>query len=470
MKNKNIVARSVNFADWYTSVIKEAKLVEYGPVKGTMFYLPNGWAIWNMIQEAVNKEYAKIGVKNIQLPLFIKQADFMKEKEHVEGFAPELYTVGTNKKDALADPIVIRPTSEITFCQCFKSQIRSFNDLPMLFNQWCAVYRVEKNTRPFLRNTEFHWQELHTVHATEAEAQAQALKELEIYKHIVTDILCIPVLAGEKTENERFAGAVHTYTLESMMQDGQALQSCTAHYLGQNFAKAYDVKFQTKDNTFDYVYQTSAGLSTRIIGGLIMSHSDDNGLVLPFKIAPTQIAILGVKPDESVINYTTKLYEHLSAKYRVVLDNSDKGFGFKINTYQTQGVPYCLIVGGQEAAANVVTLVRRDSEEKVKVELEKLDDYIKVGSYKFDKELFDKANTRLQSNIVEVNNIEEFKKALEDKKFALAYFDDTVENEKKLKAETGATARVIKLAGIKDKTCFYTGKPATHLIYFARAY
>jgi len=470
MKNKNIVARNVNFADWYTSVIKEAKLIEYGPVKGTMFYLPNGWALWNMIQNEMNKEYAKIGVKNIQLPLFIKASDFTKEKEHVEGFAPELFTVSTNKKDALADPVVLRPTSEITFCQCFKSQLRSFNDLPLLYNQWCAVYRVEKNTRPFLRNCEFHWQELHTAHESAQEAKQMALKELAIYQHLLENVLCIPVLAGEKTANERFAGAVNTYTLESMMQDGQALQSCTAHFLGQNFAKAYDVKYQTKDNKFDYVYQTSAGISTRIIGGIIMSHSDDNGLVLPFTIAPTQIAILGVKPDVKVMEYTTKINKMLMDKYRVVLDNTDKGFGFKINTYQTQGVPYCIIAGSQEADANEVTIVRRDSEEKIKVKLVDLVAYLEANSVDYNLALYTKAKARLDANIVEVDNINDFKKALEEKKFILAYFDDSVENEKKLKELTGATARVIKDDKVKGKKCFFTNKPATHRIYFARAY
>jgi len=470
MKNKNIVARNVNFADWYTSVIKEAKLIEYGPVKGTMFYLPNGWALWNQIQDEMNKRYAKIGVKNIQLPLFIKASDFTKEKEHVEGFAPELFTVSTNKKDSLADPIVIRPTSEITFCQCFKSQLRSFNDLPILYNQWCAVYRVEKNTRPFLRNCEFHWQELHTIHETEHEAKEMALTELAIYKDLLENVLCIPVIAGEKTANERFAGAVNTFTLESMMQDGQALQSCTAHYLGQNFAKAYDVKFQTRDNKFDYVHQTSAGLSTRIIGGIIMSHSDDNGLVLPFGIAPTQIAILGVKPDEKVFEYTAKINNLLVNKYRVVLDNTDKGFGFKINSYQTQGVPYCIVAGKQEADEGIVTLVRRDKEEKIKIKLSELVDYLEKDSKQFNKDLYLAAKARLDENIVEVDNINDFKKALEEKKFILAYFDDTVENEKKIKELTGATARVIKEANVKGKTCFFTNKPATHRIYFARAY
>lgn len=471
MKNKNIIERTKNFADWYTSVIKEAKLIEYGPVKGTMFFLPNGWAIWESIRNEIDKQFAKMGVKNIQLPLFIRQADFLKEKQHVEGFAPELFTVSTNKKEELAEPIVIRPTSEISFCQVFKSQIRSFNDLPLLYNQWCSVCRVEKNTRPFLRNTEFHWQELHTAHSSKEEAQKQTLKTLEIYKNFIQDYLCMPVLVGEKTENERFAGAVNTYTCEALMQDGQALQCATSHYLGQNFGKAYDVKYQTKDNKFDVIHQTSAGISTRIIGGLIMSHSDDNGLILPFKIAPTQIAIIVVNANDKDTNaYVRLIKKTLDDKYRIIVDDSDKSFGFKINKYQVQGVPFCLVVGKQEIEANEITFIRRDSNDKIKVSLKALPKHLSTTIDEYQSNLFNAANSRLQSAIVEVSNFNQFKEVINNKKIALAYFDDTVANEKKLKEETGATARCIKLSGVSGKKCFYTGKPATHLIYFARAY
>ncbi len=470
MKNKSIVARQENFADWYTSVIKEANLVEYGPIKGTLFFLPNGWAIWKNIQDEIDKQFAKMGVQNIQLPLLIKQSDFLKEKEHVEGFGPELFTVSTSRKDALAEPLVIRPTSEITFCQCFKTQLRSFNDLPILYNQWCSVCRVEKNTRPFLRNTEFHWQELHTIHASKDEAFNQTLKTIEVYKNFVTEYLCMPVLVGEKTINERFAGAENTFTLEALMQDGQALQCATSHYLGQNFSKAYEVKYQTKDNTFDYPHQTSAGISTRIIGGIIMSHSDDNGLVLPFKVAPTQIAIILVKLDESTLAYAKKIQKELESSYRVIIDDSDKGFGFKINKYQTQGVPFCLVIGNQEMQKNEVTFIRRDLSEKIAVKVDELKKFVKYNVFNYSQALYNKANARLQASIKEVNDFKEFKKAIAEKKIALAYFADTIENEKKIKELTGATARCIKQAGIKDKKCFFSGQPATHLVYFARAY
>lgn len=473
MKNKNIVAREQNFAEWYTSVIKEAKLIEYGPVKGTMFFLPNGWAIWEIIQKEINKKFEEMDVKNVALPLLIKQSDFLKEKEHVEGFAPELFTVATNKKDELAEPLVIRPTSEISFCQVFKSQIRSFNDLPLLFNQWCSVCRVEKNTRPFLRNTEFHWQELHTAHASKEEAQAQTLKTLKIYRNFVENFLHIPVLKGqcEKTPKERFAGAENTYTLEALMQDGQALQCATSHYLGQNFAKAYEVKYQTKDNNFAEIYQTSAGISTRIIGGLIMTHSDDNGLVLPFKVAPTQVAIIVMNgQDQQLVAYANKIRDILGKSCRAVVDTTDKGMGYRINKYQTQGVPLCLLVGGQEMSANQVTVVDRCKEDKQNIAFADFKKFFQTWKKDFDRELWKKAKARLDSSIVNVNNMDEFKQALNNKKIALAYFEDTVENENKIKELTGATARCVKKVAPSGKTCFFTGKPATHLIYFARAY
>ncbi|MCQ3908668.1 MAG: His/Gly/Thr/Pro-type tRNA ligase C-terminal domain-containing protein [Mycoplasmoidaceae bacterium] len=281
----------------------------------------------------------------------------------------------------------------------------------------------------------------------------------------------MPVLVGEKTVNERFAGAQNTYTIEALMQDGQALQCATSHYLGQNFAKSYEVKYQTKDNKFDVIYQTSAGISTRIIGGLIMSHSDDNGIILPFKIAPIQIAIIVVNAnDKTTNNYVKTLKKTLGDKYRVVVDDSDKSFGFKINKYQVQGVPFCLVVGAQEIEGNEVTFIRRDSNDKVKVSLKALPKHLATSIKEYQTNLYNTANNRLQSSIVEVNNFKEFTNAINSKKIALAYFDDTVANEKKLKEQTGATARCIKLAGVKNKTCFYTGKPATHLIYFARAY
>ncbi|MCQ2957017.1 MAG: His/Gly/Thr/Pro-type tRNA ligase C-terminal domain-containing protein [Mycoplasmoidaceae bacterium] len=312
---------------------------------------------------------------------------------------------------------------------------------------------------------------MHTAHASKEEAYKQTLKTLEVYKNFIEDYLCMPVLVGEKTENERFAGAVNTYTCEALMQDGQALQCATSHYLGQNFAKAYEVKYQTKDNKFDTIHQSSAGISTRIIGGLIMSHSDDNGIVLPFKIAPIQIAIIVVNANDKATNaYVKTLKKALGDKYRIVIDDSDKSFGFKINKYQIQGVPFCLVVGSQEIEANEVTFIRRDSNDKVKIGLKALNKHLTTTIKQYQTNLYNTAKTRLDSSIVSVNSFEQFKDVINNKKIALAYFDDTVANEKKIKELTGATARCIKSDNVKGKKCFYTGKPATHLIYFARAY
>lgn len=471
MKNNLVVSRQENFADWYTSLVKEGKLIEYGPVKGTMFFLPNGWTIWQQIQKEIDKQFFKIGVKNVQLPLFIKYADFVKEKQHVQGFAPELFMVSTNNKSQVIDQLIIRPTSEISFCQLFKTQIKSFNDLPLLYNQWCSVCRVEKNTRPFLRNTEFHWQELHTIHATNQQALQQSLKSIKIYKQFIEKTLSIPVIFGEKTASERFAGANKTYTLEALMQDGQALQCATSHFLGQNFSKSYDVSFQTANNTFENVWQTSAGLSTRIIGGLIMSHSDDNGLVLPFKIAPIQIGVVVLSNDSETNNYVQEIKKIIN-KYRVDINMSNKTLGYKINQYQIQGVPFCFVIGKKEVCDKSVTIIQRDNNEKITITYDQLKKQLKNFIINYQHNLFINANKRLQSSIEQVYSLSQFKTAIANKKIALAYFNDSLENESKIKQLTGATARCIKKMLNKNNhyKCFLTGQNATHLIYFARAY
>lgn len=471
MKNNLIVSRQENFADWYTSVVKEGKLIEYGPVKGTMFFLPNGWSIWQQIVKEIDKQFSKIGVKNVQLPLFIKYSDFIKEKQHIDGFAPELFLVSTNNKEQTTDQLIIRPTSEISFCQLFKTQVKSFNDLPMLFNQWCSVCRVEKNTRPFLRNSEFHWQELHTIHATKEQAMQQVQKSITIYKKFIEKDLLIPVIFGEKTSQEKFAGADKTYTLEALMQDGQVLQCATSHFLGQNFSKSYDVTFQTKNNTFENVWQTSAGLSARIIGGLIMSHSDDNGLVLPFKIAPIQIGIIVLANDNQTNDYVQQIRKNLK-KYRIDIDTSNKSFGFKINQYQIQGAPFCFVIGKKEVNDKIITIISRDSNQKISINCNNIKTQLNTLINQYNHNLFTKAKERLQSSIVQVNNFDQFKTAITNKKIALAYFNDSCENENKIKQLTGATPRCIKkVLNINDHhKCVLTNQRATHLIYFARAY
>lgn len=468
MKNNQIISQNNNFAGWYTSVIKEAKLAMYGSVKGTICFMPNGWAIWQNIVKIIDDEFQKIGVKNVQLPVFMKQSDFLKEKEHVKNFSPETFVA---KAPNSSEVLIVRPTSEIAFCHCFKQLVGSYNDLPLLLNQWCNTFRVEKNTRPFLRTSEFYWQELHTLHSDEQQARSQALKSLEIYKKVLKDKLLIPFIAGRKTEGEKFAGAVDSYTLEALMPDGQALQCSTSHYLGQNFAKAYNLKFQTKNNDYQYCYQTSAGLSTRIIGALIMTHSDDNGLVLPFSIAPIQIGIvvLNDKTDKSTRNYVKKVCQNLIKKYRVVIDNNNKSIGYKINNFQVQGTPFVLVIGANEVMNKQVTIIRRDSNEKKVVTAAKFAPCLKKCIEHYDLDLYNKAKLRMSVNIVQVKNFQEFKQAINAKKMVKAYFKLSSVNEQKIKEMTGATTRCI-IENQPANKCFYSGQETTDIVYFARAY
>ena len=471
MKNKSIVPKETDFSAWYSSIISEAKLALYTSVKGSIIFLPNAWLIWQLIREKIDKEFKKIGIKNVQLPTFIKEANFIKEVKHINGFAPETFTINTTTKDKLFEPLIIRPTSEVIFCECFKKILNSYNDLPILYNQWCNVFRNEKNTRPFLRTNEFYWQELHTIHQTEKEAITQALKIIKIYKKILKNELCIPFIYGEKTINERFAGAVKTFTLESLMPDGQALQCCTSHYLGQNFAKTYDVKYQNKSNQFDYVYQTSAGLSTRIIGGLIMTHSDNNGLILPFNLAPIQIAIIPLEKNNSKIDYFVKnILKITKNKYRIEIDDSNKSLGYKINNYQVQGTVFIILIGQNEIKKNTLSIIIRNQNKKFEIYTNDLKHFLKEKSKNYQQQLYEKAKYFFEESIVKVNNFDEFKKAINQHKFVEVKFKQSVENEKKIKALTGATARCIKCKAKKNDRCFFTNEQATDIVYFARAY
>ncbi len=316
--NKKIIKRSQNFADWYTSVINEANLIQYTDVKGAMIFKPKGWVIWENIQKILDAKFKEVGSLNVSMPTLIPIEEFEKEKEHVEGFAPELFTVNQIGEKVLNKKMCLRPTSEIWFCKYFENEIKSYKNLPIKVNQWCSVFRAEKNTRPFLRNSEFHWQELHCAFSNFQEANDFAIDILDIYAEVYEKYLAIPVIKGQKTNRERFAGGDITYTIESMMQDGQALQSATSHNLGQNFAKAYDIKFQDKNNELQLVYTTSHGLTTRIIGAIIMVHSDDNGLVLPFPIAGTQIKIIPLLANKNpkIMEYAQKIYNELKNTYR----------------------------------------------------------------------------------------------------------------------------------------------------------
>ncbi|MDR1234887.1 MAG: proline--tRNA ligase [Mycoplasmataceae bacterium] len=471
MKLEKIITREQNFADWYTSVIQAAKLVDYTSIKGMMIFQPNGWAIWQNIMHELDRRLKTKGIKNVQLPLFIKYSEFLKEKEHVEGFAPELFLVTQQGNKKLEEPYVVRPTSEIAFCNYFKKIVSSYSELPIKYNQWCNVYRVEKNTRPFLRNSEFFWQEMHSIHENKDDAIKTSTELIELYKDFVNYFLCIPVLMGEKTEGERFAGAENTYTIEALMQDGQALQCGTSHYLAQNFSKTFDIKFQNKNNQYELVHQTSAGMSTRIIGAVIMTHADDKGLVLPVGIAPTQIALLPIFADkEPRINGLIKtLHKDLHAKYRVEIDETNNGFGFKIANQEVQGTPIILVVGPKDAIENNVTLIRRDNGQKITVALKNIVKVIDEQVHAYQISIYQKANDRLNSSIIDVHNLEEFNNAIQNKKIAKAAWGGSLDDEKLLKEQTGATPRCI-LSKANNERCFFTNKSATHIIYFARAY
>ncbi len=470
-KLEKIVKRDENFADWYTSIINNAQLVIYGQVKGTMMFQPNGWAIWESIHNLIDARFKPLGIKNVALPTLIPYEEFTKEAKHLEGFAPECYTVGKIGDKVLESPLIIRPTSEILFCKYFKYVTSSYKSLPVKVNQWCSVMRAEKTTRPFLRNSEFYWHELHTIFATEAEGLTFTKDIIKIYEDIAINDLCIPVLCGEKTVGERFAGADHTFTIEGLMQDGQILQCGTSHFLGQNFSKIYDIQFQNRDNKFEYVYQNSAGVSTRLIGAIIMVHGDDNGLVLPPAIAPTQIKInvMNAKKSPELVELANKIKTQLK-DYRVEIDDEDSGLGFKLSNGEITGVPLQFILGRETLEKNIITSVRRDNLQKVEhtLELKSLNTLVEKELKEFKANIYKRAKDQLDASIVDCSSIDELKKILDDKKIARCHWAGSEEDEKQVKQLTGATPRCI--IGQEKGKCFLTGKDSTDIVIFGRAY
>ena len=473
LKNEKIVPRSTNFADWYTSVINEAKLIKYTDIKGFMIFEPRGWSIWERIKEILDKKFKSIGVKNVYMPLLIPISEFKKEKDHIEGFAPELFTVTRIGEKKLEDELAIRPTSEIWFCKYFNLSVKSYKDLPLICNQWTSVLRAEKNTRAFLRNSEFHWHEVHAVFETFDDANNFSKNFLDLYADFCEKDLCIPVVKGQKTNIEKFAGADITYTIESMMQDGQALQSGTSHVLGQNFAKPYDIKFQDKNNTLQYVWQTSQGLTTRIIGSIIMVHGDDKGLVLPFSIADVQIKIicLSAQKKPEVLQYANDIYNRLSNIYRCEIVNSDKGLGYLLSESETQGTPINIIIGEKDLDSKTFTYVRRDDEVKNVCNINDLEKEILVAKQMFEQNIYQRAKQKLDNNIIEVDNFKDFETVIKNQQWAKVYFADNDEIERQIKELTGATARcIVELNSKQTKPCFYTNQPCNRVVIFARAY
>ncbi|MBM7582533.1 prolyl-tRNA synthetase [Caldicoprobacter guelmensis] len=471
----HITPREEDFSQWYTDVILKADLVDYAPVKGCMVIKPYGYAIWENIQKELDARFKATGHKNAYFPLFIPESLLRKEAEHVEGFAPEVAWVTRGGSEELAEPLVVRPTSETIICAMYAKWVQSYRDLPILYNQWCNVVRWEKSTRPFLRTAEFLWQEGHTVHATEEEAEEETLKILGIYKEFAENVLAIPVVVGRKSEKEKFAGALRTYTMEAMMQDGKALQAGTSHNLGQHFAKVFDIQYLDRDGQLKYAWQTSWGVSTRLIGAIIMVHGDERGLVLPPKVAPVQVVIIPIAMHkEGVLDKAREMYKIIAdAGIRVEIDDRDTQTpGWKFNEWELKGVPIRLEIGPKDIEKNQVVLVRRDSFEKISVPMDGVVQAINDMLVDVHKGIYDKA-LKMRENFTHVaHNFDEFKEAIEVKKgFVKAMWCGERECEDNIKAETGATTRCIPFEQehIGD-SCVYCGRPAKHMVYFARAY
>lgn len=467
-----ITSMDVDFAQWYTDVVKKAELCDYASVKGCMVIKPAGYAIWENIQKELDRRFKETGVQNVYMPLFIPESLLQKEKDHVEGFAPEVAWVTHGGLDPLQERMCVRPTSETLFCDFYAKDIHSYRDLPKVYNQWCSVVRWEKTTRPFLRSREFLWQEGHTAHATAEEAEERTIQMLNLYADFCEEVLAIPVIKGQKTEKEKFAGAEATYTIESLMHDGKALQSGTSHNFGDGFAKAFGIQYAAKDNTLQYVHQTSWGMTTRMIGALIMVHGDNNGLVLPPRIAPVQVMIVPVQQQkEGVLDKAFELCDVLSG-FRVKVDDSDKSPGWKFSESEMRGIPVRVEIGPRDIENNVAVLVRRDTHEKLTVSLDELAE--KVGELldTIQHDMLERARTHRDAHTYVATNFDEFVETINQKPgFVKAMWCGCKECEDKIKEATAATSRCIpfKQEQLSDK-CVCCGKPATKMVYWGRAY
>lgn len=467
-----ITSRDVDFAKWYTDVVKKADLIEYSSVKGSMIIRPYGYAIWENMQRILDKEFKKTGHENVQMPMLIPESLLNIEKDHVEGFAPEVAWVTHGGKELLDERMCIRPTSEVLFCEHFKKIINSYRDLPLLYNQWCTIVRWEKTTRPFLRSREILWQEGHTMHETAEEAKQETLRMLKIYEDFQRNILALPVIVGKKTDKEKFAGAEESYTLEAMMYDGVALQNGTSHYFGNGFAKAFGIEFASRDNKMVNPYQTSWGVTTRMIGSIIMTHGDDNGLVLPPNIAPFKTIVIPIGKNDIVYEKANEIKELLIQKdITTKIDLTDKSPGFKFAEAEVKGYPIRIEIGPRDLEAGLVTLVRRDTLEKIQV---KIDDVISEVSRLLDdiqKNLYDRADKRKNSMIYEAKDYDEFKEiAMTHPGFIKTNWCGNVECEEKIKDDFAMKSRCLIEDEEVNGNCVCCGKTAKHRIYFGRQY
>lgn len=488
---KDLTKRAENYSQWYNDLVVKADLAEQSAVRGCMVIKPYGYAIWEKMQQELDRRFKETGHVNAYFPLLIPKSFLSREADHVEGFAKECAIVTHHRlknspdgKGVVVDPeakleeeLIIRPTSETIIWNTYKNWINSYRDLPILCNQWANVMRWEMRTRMFLRTAEFLWQEGHTAHATSEEAIEEVKKMINVYADFAENCMAVPVIQGVKTANERFAGAIDTYTIEAMMQDGKALQSGTSHFLGQNFAKAFDVKFINKNNELEYVWATSWGVSTRLMGALIMTHSDDNGLVLPPKLAPIQVVIIPIYKSEEQLNEISKKVEPIINKLKsmgisVKYDNADnKRPGFKFADYELKGVPVRLVLGARDIENNTIEIMRRDTLEKHTASLDNIEEYVANLLNEIQQNIFNKALKHREEMTYTVDTWDEFKERIENGGFILAHWDGTTETELKIKEETKATIRCIPLEG--DKTpgqCIYTGKPSAQRVLFAKNY
>jgi prolyl-tRNA synthetase len=474
--SKGITKRSEDFAKWYTEIILKTEMADYGPVKGTMVIRPFGYALWENIRNIADKMFKETGHVNAYFPMFIPESFMQKEAEHVKGFAPECAVVTHGGGKKLDEPLYIRPTSETIIWAMYKKWIKSYRDLPLLINQWANIVRWEMRTRLFLRTTEFLWQEGHTAHASFNEAEEEACQMIEIYRQIIEDYLAIPVYVGIKTESEKFAGAVYTYTIEAMMGDKKALQAGTSHNLGQNFAKAFDVKFLNEKNELEYVYATSWGISTRLVGAVVMTHGDDKGLIIPPKIAPYQVVIIPIwKTDNEksrIMEKVNEIQKELKNKnIRYTIDSNEQTTpGWKFNQWEMKGIPLRIEIGPKDIEKKQVVLVRRDKKEKEFLPFDRIFTEIDDRLEKIQENLFKKAYKFREENTHHIENYEQLKRVIEEGGFAVGFWASDSKAEAKIKEETKATIRCIPFKQQETGKCFYTGKTTNKIAIFAKAY
>lgn len=470
---EQITPMDQDFAQWYTDIVKKAELVDYSSVRGCMIIRPYAYAMWENIQKDLDTRFKELGHENVYMPVFIPESLLQKEKDHVEGFAPEVAWVTHGGSEELTERLCVRPTSETLFCEHYAKTVQSYKDLPKLYNQWCSVVRWEKTTRPFLRTTEFLWQEGHTIHATKEEAEAETIQMLNVYADHAENMLAIPVIKGQKTEKEKFAGAEATYTIEALMHDGKALQAATSHYFGTNFAEAFGIQFSDKDGKVKHVHQTSWGFTTRSIGAMIMVHGDDNGLKVPPRIAPIQVVIIPVAQHKAgVLEKAAELKARIATVARVKVDDSDKMAGWKFSEYEMKGVPIRLEVGPKDIEKNQVVLARRDTGEKIIVSMDELETKIPALLDEIHNSMLEAAKAVREQKTSVALDMKEFKNIVENKTgFVKAMWCGDRACEDKIKEDTGATSRCMPFdqENLSD-TCVCCGKKAKKLVYWGRAY